>query len=376
MKRFKKIAKRSILVLLSILMLLAITTWFYMRRPQFGALPEGARLERVKKSPHYKDGSFRNLVEKPTIAEGFSIWGELWNSLVKTYPHTEPLDSLPSVKTDLKAIPADSNVLVWFGHSSFFLQIDGLKILVDPVFCGMASPLPWGVKAYKGSDIYTVADMPEIDYMLLSHDHYDHLDYETVKALQPKVKHVICGLGAGAHYERWGYTPQQILEQDWGDSTVVKPGFIIFAENTHHTSGRGFTSAQSLWLSFYIQAPGLNVYYSGDGGYSDRFKQIAAKHPRIDWAIMECGQYNNAWHSVHELPEEVALATTELRARNLLPVHHSKFTLSRHAWYEPLERITALSASKPYRLATPLIGEKVRLNDTSQVFRQWWKQVK
>ncbi|SKB60570.1 L-ascorbate metabolism protein UlaG, beta-lactamase superfamily [Soonwooa buanensis] len=258
----------------------------------------------------------------------------------------------------------------------FFLQIDGVKILVDPVFSGNASPLPNSVKAYKGTDIYSVKDMPKIDYMLLSHDHYDHLDYQTVSQLQSKVKYVVCGLGAGAHYEKWGYQKEQIIEKDWGESFEVKNGFKISTESTHHESGRGFTSAQSLWLSFFIESPEINVYYSGDGGYDERFKNIAKKYPKIDWAIMECGQYDKAWQSVHELPEEVALATTELRATNMIPVHHSKFTLGKHPWDEPLEEITKFSKAKPYRLATPIIGEKVILNSTNQTFQQWWKKVK
>ncbi|RQO74382.1 MBL fold metallo-hydrolase [Pedobacter sp. KBW06] len=376
MKRSKKILKRIMIFFLSLILILVVATYFYMKQPQFGALPEGKRLELIQQSKHFKDGKFHNLVEKPTISEGYSFIGEIWNSLAKTYPNTEPTGTLPSVKTDLKSLPADSNVLVWFGHSSFFLQVDGIKILVDPIFSGKASPTPWGVKAYKGSDIYTVGDMPEIDYMLLSHDHYDHLDYETVKALQPKVKFVICGLGAGAHYERWGYTGNQILEKDWGDVVSVKPGFNIIAENTHHGGGRGFSADKALWLSFYIQSPAMNIYYSGDGGYSDRFKTIAAKYPSIDWAIMECGQYNKAWQSVHELPEQVVQAMLELKAKKLLPVHHSKFTLARHSWKEPLEQMTKLAAGKPYKLATPMIGEKVLLNDSLQVFKQWWEEVK
>jgi len=376
MKKMMNILKRVITVLLCLILIAVAVVYFYMKQPQFGALPEGVRLERIKKSPHYRDGKFRNLEEKPTIAEGYSLVGELWESLTKDYPRTAPKDSLPSVKTNLKTIPADRNVIVWFGHSSFFLQLDGVKILVDPVFSGKASPLPWGVKAYKGSDIYTAEDMPEIDYMLLSHDHYDHLDYETVKALQSKVKYVICGLGAGSHYQKWGYTGRQIIEKDWGDKQKVKPGFTIYTESTHHDGGRGFTSSQALWLSFFIQSPSMNIYYSGDGGYSTRFKKISEKYPSIDWAIMECGQYNKAWQSVHELPEEVAQATTELKAKNMLPVHHSKFTLAKHSWDEPLERISALSQSKNYRLATPMIGEVIRLDDPAQTFKQWWKAVK
>ncbi len=364
------------IVLFSVIAVLVIVIYFYMQQPQFGALPSGTRLEMVKKSPYYKEGKFRNFIETPTISKGYNIWGELWKTVFKSHPRREPAGILPTVKTNLKNIPPDSQVLVWFGHSSFFLQLNGIKILVDPVFSGKASPLPWGVKAYKGSNIYTVNDMPDIDYMLLSHDHYDHLDYESVKALQPKVKYVICGWGAGAHYEKWGYSTQQILEKNWGDTIQIHPGFNIFTESTHHDSGRGFKRGPSLWLSFFIQSPVLNIYYSGDGGYTDRFKKIAEKYGSIDWAVMECGQYNKAWQSVHELPEEVALATTELKAKNLLTVHHSKFTLARHAWDEPLIKITALSQLKPYRLATPMIGEPVILTDSTQQFKQWWVNVK
>lgn len=362
-------------VLLCLVAVLATVTYFYMKQPQFGALPEGKRLERIKQSPHYKNGRFRNRFEKPIISEGYSLMGELYKTLFKSYPRRDPIDSLPSVKTDLKNLPAAKNVLVWFGHSSFFLQLDGVRILADPIFSRNASPLPGAVKAYKGSNSYSVEDVPEIDYMILSHDHYDHLDYETAKALQTKVKHVICGLGVGAHYERWGYSSKQIIEKDWYENVEVKPGFVIHTEPTHHDSGRGFKRGQSLWLSFLVQSPVMNIYYSGDGGYDDRFKEISRKYGQIDWAIMECGQYNKAWKSVHELPQEVAQATVELKAKNLMTVHHSKFTLANHPWDEPLKEITRLSKDKPYRLTTPMIGETVHLDDSAQTFKQWWKGV-
>lgn len=361
--------------LLTLLLLLGAVTYFYIQRPQFGALPQGERLELVKQSPHYRNGKFRNLVEKPTITPGYSLTKELYKTLFKSYPGRNPSGTLPSVKTDLKALPPDSNVIVWFGHSSFFLQLDGVKILVDPVFSGKASPLPGGVRAYKGTDIYTADDLPAINYLLISHDHYDHVDYETSLAIRSKVKHVVCGLGGGAHYERWGYTNEQIIERDWFEKVDVKPGFTIFTESTHHDSGRGFTRGKALWLAFFIQSPSLTVYYSGDGGYDDRFNNFNKKFGAIDWAIMECGQYNKAWQSVHELPEEVAKATVELQAKNLLTVHHSKFSLARHPWNEPLEEITRLSQSGPYRLVTPMIGEPVWLNDSTQSFKQWWKDI-
>ncbi|WP_341834628.1 MBL fold metallo-hydrolase [Chitinophaga pollutisoli] len=363
------------IVLIVLVALLGIATYCYMKRPQFGALPEGARLAVIQSSPHFKDGRFRNLVEMPVITKGYSMTGEIYKTLFRNFPDREPINPLPSIKTDLLAAPRDSDMIVWFGHSSFFLQLGGVRFLADPVFSGKASPLPGGVRAYKGTDIYTAADLPGIDYMLLSHDHYDHLDYETAVALKDKVKHVVCGLGAGAHYERWGYKPEQIIEKDWDQQLEIQPGFTLFTASAHHDSGRGFTRGQSLWLSFFLRAPHMSVYYSGDGGYDARFKKIFQQYGAPDWAIMECGQYNEAWRSVHELPEEVAKATEELHARNLLTVHHSKFTLAQHPWYEPLEKISIYSENKSYRLATPMIGETVRLNDHSQKFAQWWKNI-
>lgn len=371
-----KIAKKVLLVLVILIIVFGTVIFFYMKRAEFGALPTGKRLELVKSSPHYKDGRFRNLVERPTLTKGYNMMGVLYKTLFTEFPNRNPIDSLPSLKTNLKTLNPQKNAYVWFGHSSFFLQLDGVKILVDPVFSGTASPIPGSVKAYKGSDIYTVNDLPNIDYLLLSHDHYDHLDYETVKALQTKVKFVVCGLGNGAHFERWGYTSKQIIEKDWYESVDVKPGFKILTESTHHDSGRGFTSGQALWLSYFIQAPSMNVYYSGDGGRDHRFKTIGSKYGKIDWAIMECGQYNKAWQSVHELPEEVALATKELKAKNLLPIHNSKFTLANHPWKEPLEQISALSKNQSYRLATPMIGELVELDNPKQQFKEWWKNVR
>ncbi len=346
-----------------------------MQQPQFGKLPSGARLERIKQSPQFREGKFHNRTERPTISEGYSIFGEAYNMLFKSYPRRTPQDSIPSIKTDLKTLPLDSNLLIWMGHSTVLLQLDGKKILLDPVFSGNASPLPWGVKAFKGSNNYTVADFPELDYIVISHDHYDHLDYKTMKAFQPKVKKVICGLGVGAHLDLWGYTPEQIVELDWNEEVTIAENFTITGLPSHHDGGRGFRRSRSLWMSYMIQSPSLNIYYSGDGGYDNRFKEIGDRFS-IDFAIMENGQYNKAWESVHNLPEQVMQATLDLKAKRMLSVHHSKFSLSKHPWDEPLIKAHELAAGKPYSLLTPMIGEVVNINDTTQSFKQWWVGIK
>jgi L-ascorbate metabolism protein UlaG (beta-lactamase superfamily) len=372
MKKPLKILKRILITVLSLVLVLVITTIIYMKQAKFGKLPTAERLERVKQSPNYKDGKFVNQVERPTITEGYSMMELAYKAIFKKFPRTEPTDILPSVKTNLHKLPADTNLLVWFGHSSLYMQLDRTKFLIDPVFSGSASPIPGSVKAYKGSDVYTTKDIPEIDYLFISHDHYDHLDYKTIVALRDKVKHVVCGLGVGAHFEYWGYKKEQIIERDWNEKVHVGSGYVIHTLPTHHDGGRGLKRSQSLWLSILIESPTMKVFYSGDGGYDPVFKKIGEQFGPIDLALMECGQYNVAWQSVHKLPEEVRQATIDVQAKRMLPVHHSKFTLAQHAWDEPLIKMTELAKNAPYALATPMIGEVVHLNQPQQTFKPWW----
>jgi L-ascorbate metabolism protein UlaG (beta-lactamase superfamily) len=371
-----KTGKRIGQILVALILLVTVVTVIYMRQPQFGKSPAGERLALIKKSPHFKNNKFHNLVEKPTLSEGYSVMGELYKFIFTRYPRRTPVDALPAVKTNLLTLPADSNLAIWFGHSSVFIQLNGKRILVDPIFSKKATPLPWGVAAYKGTCIYSAADMPAIDYLLISHDHYDHLDYETVLALKNKVKHVVCGLGVGAHLSYWGYTPEQIIEKDWYEKVIADSNFTIYTASSHHESNRGFIRGETLWMSYLIQTPAMKIYISGDGGYDDRFKTIAQQFGAIDWAIMEDGQYDSAWHSVHLLPEEVLQATLDLQAKNLLPVHNSKFTLGKHPWDEPLVRIRELSKGKAFHLATPEIGEVINLQDTAHLFKQWWQGIR
>lgn len=376
MRRFLKILKRIFIGLLLLTISATIIILLYMRQAKFGKTPSGARLERIKQSPNYKDGKFRNQIELPTITKGYSVIDLAYKAIFKKFDRTEPKDSLPSVKTDLHALPVDTNLVVWFGHSSMYMQLDGVKYLIDPVFSSSASPIPGSVKAYKGTDVYTTDDMPVVDYLFISHDHYDHLDYATIVALKDKVKHVVCGLGVGAHFEYWGYNTNQILEMDWYQTVTVNDNYKIHIMPTHHDGGRALKRSQGLWISFVIESPSMKVFYSGDGGYDPVFKEIGDKFGSIDFALVECGQYNVAWQSVHKLPEEVKQATIDIKAKRMMPVHHSKFTLAQHSWDEPLVKMTELAQGAPYTLATPMIGEVVYLSKPQQIFKQWWVGLK
>ncbi len=265
----------------------------FMRHPKFGKLPGGERLERIEKSPNYRNGAFQNLNPTPQLTgEGgfFKIMKDMF-----TAKNRRPVKPLPSVKTDLFGLQSNNDVLVWFGHSSYFMQIDGKRFLVDPVFCGNASPFPFMVKAFKGTDIYKPNDIPEIDYLIITHDHWDHLDYKTIKELEPKIGKVITGLGTGAHLERWGYDSQKIIERDWYEQVTLENGFEVEVTPARHFSGRGPKANQSLWASFVLQTPTTRIFIGGDGGYDEHFAGIGKKYGGFDLAILENGQFNTSW---------------------------------------------------------------------------------
>ena len=360
------------IIILAIVAVFAIVTVLFMQQAKFGKKPSGERLELIKKSPHYKDGKFENLSHTPTLTEGYSYMGVIKKQLFGDKSRRSPKINLPSVKTNLKDLSPDENVLVWFGHSSYFMQIDGKKIVVDPVFSGNASPINGTVTSFKGTNLYSVEDLPEIDYLFISHDHYDHVDYETIVALKNKVKKVICGLGVGAHFEYWGYAPEKIIEKDWYEKVELSADLIVYVEPARHFSGRGFIRNNTLWASYVLETPSLKIYIGGDSGYDTHYAEIGKKHGPIDIAILDNGQYDLAWQNIHHLPEEVLKAAKDLNAKRIFPVHSSKFSLANHSWDEPLAKLTEHNKNYHFPLITPIIGEVVRLNDTTQTFKQWW----
>ena len=369
----KKFLIRMFLGLLTVCALLVIGVVIFMRQPPFGATPEGERLERMEKSPNYKNGAFRNLENTPNLAEGVSMSDMLWSFLFKKTPRQVPAAPLPSVTTDLHGLPSDTDALVWFGHSSYFMQVDGRKFLVDPVFSDHASPVSFTTKSFPGTSVYHVPDMPDIDYLVITHDHWDHLDYRTVKALQPKVGHVICPLGVGAHLERWGYPPEKITELDWHESVPLADGFSLRATPARHFSGRGFKRNGTLWASYVLNTPTQRLFLGGDSGYGKHFEQIGRQYGPFDLAILENGQYNAYWLYIHTLPEQTLLAAEDLGAKRIMPVHNSKFSLAMHAWDEPMRELDSTNTGAGLPLLTPRIGEPLYLKDTTQTFDRWWE---
>jgi len=361
------------IISLVIVAALIAAVYFFMQQSKFGSVPTGERLELVRVSPQYKEGKFQNQSPTPDLTEGASFVSVLNEFLFTKRERRKPSQLLPSAKSNLLQLKKEENVLVWMGHSSYFMQIDGKTILVDPVLSGAASPLSFTTKSFPGSDIYTTDDIPAIDFLFISHDHWDHLDYNTLRKLKPKIKTIITGLGTAAHLERWGFNKAMIFEKDWNQTATLADGFTVTVTPARHFSGRGFKRNGALWVSFVLQTPAHKIYLGGDSGYDNHFKTIGNLHGPFDIAILECGQYDKSWKYIHMMPEETVQAAIELKAKKLLAVHWGKFALSNHAWDDPAKRVYKAAQENKVHLLTPMIGEKVNINDDAQVFSSWWK---
>lgn len=371
----KKILKRIMLLIIILIALVLGGAYFFMKQPKFGKLPSGARLERIKKSPNFRDGKFQNLSVTPDLAEGVSYYTVMKDFFFAKSKRSAPDSVLPSEKINLHSLDADKDIIVWFGHSSYFIQLDGKKILVDPVFSGSASPVRFTTLSFNGSDVYTVDDLPAIDYLFITHDHWDHLDYKTILELKPKVGKIITGLGTAEHLESWGFDTTNIYERDWNDKVVLQEGFTAYLTPARHFSGRGFTRNMSLWTSFVLQTPSMKLYIGGDSGYDNHFKQIGETFGPFDLAILECGQYNPYWRYIHMMPEEVVQASIDLKAKVLMPVHWAKFSLALHDWDDPIIRVVKEANRRNVPILHPLIGEEVDLKDNVKTVG-WWEDYK
>ena len=337
----------------------------FVKSPRFGALPKG-----VFHSPHYFNGEFHNLVETQIITgkKGSPIFSWI-KFLFRDSQNTIPPGNVPSVRLDLKTIHDDG--LIWLGHSSFLLFLGGKVIAIDPVLSNYASPIWLANRAFAGSSPYTAEDMPNIDLLLISHDHWDHLDYPTLSAIKSKIKRTACPLGVGTHLKRWGYS--NIIEGDWYD-TLHLDGIDISITPSQHFSGRTFIRNKTLWCGFVIQSNGKNIYFSGDGGYGEHFKEIGKKYGSFDCALIECGQYNTEWSQIHMLPDQSVLAASDVNTKVAIPMHNGKFCIAYHSWDEPPKKFTELANKKPFKVSTPTIGEFIVPWDNPKT-DQWWTKV-
>lgn len=335
---------------------------------------EDVKMNKIKNSTQYKEGKFYNALqwEQPSFGE---YAGTMWEFLFGGDQRT-PSDSLPRQKVNLtKFLDSGNNQLnsTWIGHSSLIINIDGYKILTDPVFEEKVSF--FGPSRFNGEIPLDVAQLPEIDVVLISHNHYDHLNKYTIELIHKRVKQFIVPLAVGAELEGWGVPREKIVELDWWEEVIINNEVIVAATPTQHFSGRGLTDRdETLWASFVVKAPNHKIYFSGDSGYFEGFKLIGEKYGPFDITFMECGAYNEKWHHIHMYPEETVQAHIDLKGKILHPIHWGTFNLSLHPWYEPMKRLSEAAEKAGVIAATPIVGGTITYENNISS-EKWWENI-
>lgn len=356
-----------------ILLIVASGLLFIACAPQLGTVIEN---DRILQSRHHIDGRFRNSV--PTSVGGTD--GNMLSATVEYFTgkqQREPEDKLPSMKVDpLQIGRTDDLRVTWLGHSTVLIEIDSQVILTDPMFSERASPFSFlGPKRFASDMPLEITALPQIDAVLISHDHYDHLDYRSIRALAEKTRRFYVPLGVGGHLLSWGVTNDQIVELDWWEENLSDQKLKFALTPTRHFSGRTFKRNQTLWGSWVIQGRQHKLFFGGDSGYFPGFKEIGQKYGPFDITMLESGAYNSAWADIHMLPEETVQAHLDLRGELLLPIHWGKFNLSIHSWTEPIERLLAAATSAGVSVVAPLQGQSVKPTNPPGL-TDWWRQPK
>lgn len=325
-------------------------------------------------SPQRRDGKFHNVV--PRQSPGFlKTLGIAWYALTQKPDTTVPRAPIPVQRLDAAALAAAPDASLFrLGHSTLLLKLAGEFWLTDPVFSERASPVQWaGPKRFHAPPI-SIAELPPIKGVILSHDHYDHLDRAAVLELAPKVEMFIAPLGVGDRLVAWGIPASKVRQLDWWQQTALA-GVRLVATPAQHFSGRGLSDGdRTLWASWVILAGDLRLFFSGDTGYHAGFKTIGERFGPFDVTLMETGAYDAQWPDIHMQPEQTLQAHLDLQGRWLMPVHNGTFDLALHAWHEPFDRIHALAQAHGVPLATPGMGERLSLAQP-QAGQRWWFDV-
>ncbi|WP_241695497.1 MBL fold metallo-hydrolase [Winogradskyella litoriviva] len=355
-------------------MILTIVLFLYFN-PQFGGKASDEAIAEYKKSKNYKDDIFVNSTEVKLDMSAKDM-GKALVGFFKSQPNTKPEEILPFSKIDSLNI-ADykgETRLVWFGHSTFLLQTDKKTILIDPMLGNVPAPHPsLGSKRFNEELPISIDKLPKIDAVIISHDHYDHLDYKSIIALKNKVDHFYTPLGVGAHLQKWNVDKTKITELDWWQETYFKDLKLICTP-AQHFSGRGLSDrAKTLWSSWIVQSKTDNIFFSGDSGYANHFKTIGEIYGPFDFAMIECGQYNEMWPDIHMFPEETVQAGIDVKAKKIMPIHWGAFKLAMHTWTDPIERFTKTAEEFDLRIVTPKIGELIYPKDSTYTVKTWWK---
>ncbi len=352
---------------------------FKRLRLVFGRAPNTEEASRYQHSAQFSNGVFTNASppppsrkSKPSFLKRLKF---LWK-FMRGVPNNKPSRPLQVIKvtTETLETPTLEGQILWFGHSSFWLQLDTKKILIDPVFSAVAAPYSWlGRNRYNKEPPIPLSELPEIDAVLISHDHYDHLDYPTIKALAHKTQHFFVPLGVASHLTTWGIPSERITELDWWEQKKLGTITLSFTP-AQHFSGRTFAEQNtSLWGGWHLAGSTQSLFFSGDTGYGDHFKAIKQRYGNVDLALIECGQYNKRWPYIHMLPEQSVQAAQDLGAKTMMPIHWGAFTLAFHTWTDPIERAVIAANTHEQHLISPQIGELLHLSNLPSSYSTWWK---
>ncbi|MEI7026212.1 MBL fold metallo-hydrolase [Paenibacillus sp. y28] len=345
--------------------------------PVFGRQAPPEKRAVFEQSRNYAAGRFMNQVETlmdTSAGSMFSMLKEYFKGNPNRRPREAiPIKSLPAVGRKESA-SAGQPQITWLGHSALFLELDGKKILLDPMLGTAPSPFPWfGNQRYSKKLPFAIEQLPWIDAVILSHDHYDHLDYPSIQRLKDQVGHFFVPLGVGSHLERWGIKKELITEHDWWEESDLG-GIRLTAAPARHFSGRSVNDRnRTLWCSWVIRGREAHIFFSGDSGYGPHFQEIGEKYGPFDLTLMECGQYDERWSTIHMMPEETVQAHVDVQGRLLLPIHWGAFTLGFHDWTDPVERVTKAAKPRGIAVATPQIGEPVPIGTASYPASAWWR---
>ena len=343
----------------------------------FGKDPEGKHLEKIQSSPHFDKEKDSFVNRRPdilsTMREGQSMFKLTLEFLFGGQKHRSPSEKLPEVKPDVEEFLKKSDKLkfIWFGHSTFLINFDETIILFDPIFSTAASPVSFAVKRFQ-PPVLKLEELPEIHYIIISHDHYDHLDMETIQFFKNKKTKFITPLGVTSHIKEWGVEAERLTELDWWDSIHTENLEFILTPAQHFSGRKGSNQMKTLWGSWIVRSKNQSLYFSGDSGFDTHFKTIGDKYGPFDITFIENGQYDLKWKEVHVLPEETAQAFIDLKGKRLVPVHWGMFDLSLHSWFDPIERLEKEAEKRNLNLLTPKFGQIVKLEEET-IFEKWWK---
>jgi len=368
-------ARRATIILLFVIVCGALFLWNW---PPFGGTVSAERLERAQASPNYDDGEFVNTLPHPPVESG-DVWGyikeQLFGDQIRVPPPAIPISAISPASLQAKPVQGLLRA-IWLGHSSVYIELDGLRLLVDPVFSDYASPfIGIGPKRSHPPPI-VLEDLPNIDAVLISHDHYDHLDMQTVQYLSSKGTHFLVPLGVGAHLDEWGVPKNQITELDWWESKIIRDVTVVCTPAQHYSSRGMFDYKETFWSSWSVVGPEHRVFYSGDSGFSNHFQSIGEQFGPFDLSIIKIGQYGpgGSWIYSHMDPEQAVEAHLAVRARRMLPVSWATFNIAFHDWEEPIRRAVRAANEKNVELVTPRVGDIVIADEPYNSF-SWWDEV-